>query len=143
MGRAFGLANIILACIGLAGCGGRVTGPAKVEVEGKVTHGGKGVPLLIVTFNGATSADKHDTHTEADGTFKLACPPGSYKVSLTAVPLGEGQGPSGGAGDGTLAKAQDAKGLKQVPRNYQSPNTTPLQVDVPHGGRKDVDLPIE
>jgi hypothetical protein len=124
------------------GCGAKPIEPEKVTVEGTVTHGGKGVAWVLVTFNGATPDMKFETSTEKDGTFQLACPPGTYKVSFTAVPLGQGQAPGGGAGGGTLVNLPDAKSLKEIPRRYQSPSTSPHTVEVPKEGKKDLTLPI-
>ena len=143
MRRALAGTAVVLVCIWSSGCGAKPTGPAKVAVEGKVTHGGKGVAWLLVTFNGATPDVKYETNTEKDGTFTLPCPPGTYKVTFTPVPLGQGQGPSGGAGDGTLVDLPDAKALKEIPERYRSPRTTPLSVDVPQEGKKDLSLPID
>jgi hypothetical protein len=143
MHRALAGIAFVLVCVCSSGCGAKPTGPAKVAVEGKVTHGGKGVAWLLVTFNGATPEVKYETNTEKDGTFKLSCPPGTYKVSFTPVPLGQGQGPGGGAGGGTLVDLPDAKGLKEVPERYRSPRTSRLTVEVPEEGKKDLVLAID
>jgi hypothetical protein len=134
---------VLLVTIWAPGCRGTPTSEReKVSVEGKVTHAGQGVAWVLVTFNGATPDVRFETHTEKDGTFRLSCSPGTYKVSFTAVPLGQGQGPSAGAGDGTLANSPDASNLKEIPRPYRSPSTSPLTVEVPAEGKSDLLLPI-
>jgi hypothetical protein len=144
MRRALALSALVLVGACTSGCGGRPTEPSKVTVEGKVTHGGKGVAWVLVTFNGATPDVKYETNTEKDGAFTIQCSPGAYKVTLTALPLGQGQAPGGGAGDGAMANLPDAKGLKEIPRAYLSPSTTPWnKVEVPEGGKRDLTLEIK
>jgi hypothetical protein len=144
MCRALAVTALVLVFACTSGCGGKPTEPAKVPVEGKVTHGGKGVAWVLVTFNGATADVKYETNTDKDGAFTLQCSPGAYKVTLTALPLGQGQAPGGGAGDGALANLPDAKGLKEIPKPYLSPVTTPWnKIDIPEAGKKDLTLEIK
>jgi hypothetical protein len=143
MRRALVLTALFLLGACTLGCGGKATEPVKVSIEGKITHGGKGVGWVLVTFNGATPDVRYETNTEKDGAFTLQCPPGTYKVTLTAVPLGQGQAPGGGAGDGALANLPDAKGLKEIPHSYRSPGTTPWKnVEIPETGKRDLTLEV-
>jgi hypothetical protein len=106
-----------------------------VDVEGKVVFDGVGIPWVHVTYYG----DRNETYqggTEQDGSFKLSCPPGNYKVVLRPLPVGVGQSPSGNAGDGTLVKSPQGKSLKEIPSSYGDPAKTPLKVNVPEGGKK-------
>jgi hypothetical protein len=135
--RAFPrLVVIFLLTFGpLFGCRTKPTEPAKVEVEGKLVFEGVGVPWVLVTYYGDNN-EKYDGGTEKDGSYKISCPPGSYKVVLRPLPVGVGQSPGGNAGDGTLVKSPDGKSLSAIPAHYGDPAKTPLKVNVPDGGKK-------
>ncbi len=143
MRRALVAAAVVLVGMWSSGCDAKSTGSGRVPVEGQVTHGGKGVAWVLVTFHGATPDVKYETNTDKDGKFRLPCLPGTYNVSFTPVPLGQGEGPGGGAGDGTLVNLPDAKGLKEIPERYRSPRTSGLTVEVPEEGRRGLAFAID
>ena len=119
-----------------AGCARK---PAQeVEVGGRVEDGeGKPVAKLVVRFHPQDEENKMGRLltclTEADGTFAGKCQPGRYKVTLNAVPAAGGSQP----GAGMLAPPDKGPG---VPSNYASPTTTPWEVTIPSGGKKDLVL---
>lgn len=134
---------VVLAACALCGCSGKPTeGTPTGTVEGKVVHQGRPVPFVMVTLNPQNPADpnRYDGATAQDGSFRVQCPKGSYKVTLNPLPAGPGGDPGAG---GLVGGAPDAKGLKEIPLPYRGKASTPLTVDVPEGGRKGVTLEVK
>jgi hypothetical protein len=141
--RRLGGTIILAAACAWCGCSGRPAEPApRVTVEGKVIRDGRPVPLLLVTFHPQNPADPdhYDGGTAADGSFRVQCPRGSYKVTLNALPSGAGGDPGAG---GLAGGAVDTKGPKDVPSPYRSKARTRLAVDVPDSGLSGVILEVK
>ena len=138
----------MLGLIGLAllvGCNSAsVSGT--VPVGGKVTYKGAPVEGAIVTFvpegNGRTAT----ATTAAGGVFSLmtvdasGAMPGKYKVTVDKVVYGAGGSSSmEAASSGNAAEGQAKRAL---PAKYAEAASTPLALEVPSGGRKDIDLAL-
>jgi hypothetical protein len=132
--------RIALALVLMIGCSSKPTqAPPKEVVEGTVVSGGQPVPFVMVMFHPQNPGDenRYEGATEKDGVFRVQCPAGRYKVTVSALHAGVG-------GVGGLAGGQvDAKGLKEIPRRYQDKSGTPLSEEVPAGGKKGVTLKID
>jgi hypothetical protein len=131
-------AILLLAGLGLfLGCSGKATQapPPRETVSGKVLAGSRPVAFVLVVFHPRDTADPnhYEAGTGKDGEFTLECPRGSYKVTITALPVGAG----GDASGGNLSGA-DAGGLKQIPQQFRTKTETPFAADVSEGGRKDL-----
>jgi len=131
---------VLTAACALCGCSGKPT-PAlpKDTVEGKVQAQGRPVPFVLVTLYPQDQGDakRYDGAADKDGSFSVQCPAGSYKVTITPLPVGVGGNP----GAGPLAGA-DAKGPKEIPAACRKRSDTPLKVDVPEGGKKGITLSL-
>jgi hypothetical protein len=138
MKRGMSLLAVAAACAAW-GCSARPTEATKETVEGQVTTQGRPVALVLVTFYPQDPADpkRYDGPAAKDGKFSVSCPKGKYKVTLNPLPVGSG----GDAGAGGLAGA-DRNALSEVPASYRARGSTPLTVDVPDGGKKDVALEV-
>ena len=137
----FGLFGLAL----LVGCNSAsVSGT--VPVSGKVTYEGASVEGAIVTFvpegNGRTAT----ATTRAGGAFSLTtvdasgAMPGKYKVTVDKVEYGPGGSPS----MEEAAKGNPAEGQAKrvLPAKYANAASTPLALEVPTGGKKDIDLTL-
>lgn len=123
--------RVLLAVVAVAvlGCGdGMPKGPALVPGGGKVTYRNKPVTGGNIAFTpvNVAGAETAQGYLDEKGTFILACPnfgpgiaPGQYKVTITFY---------GGSGP--------------VPPKYNLPQSTPLLVDIPAGGKTDLDLKL-
>jgi hypothetical protein len=132
--------RIALLLVLLVGCSSKPTqAPPKESVEGTVFSRGEPVPYVMVMFHPQTPGDenRYEGATEKDGVFRVQCPAGRYKVTVS--PLQAAVGGVGGVGGGPV----EAKGLKEIPRRYQDKNGTPLNEEVPAGGKKGVTLKID
>jgi hypothetical protein len=69
---------------------------------------------------------------QADGTFSLDCPPGSYKVTVT---------PPKGLGRGALPPT--SKSGAAIPEAYRDAVKTSLRAEVPAGGTDDLVLELK
>jgi hypothetical protein len=140
MRRAPTILALTAACA-LCACSAKPT-PAlpKETVEGQVQAQGRPVPFVLVAFypQDPGDANRYDGAADKDGSFSVQCPPGSYKVTITPLPVGVGGNPGAGA----LAGAH-AKGLKEIPAPCRNRTDTPLKVDVPEGGKKGVTLRLQ
>jgi hypothetical protein len=136
----------VLLAVSLAGCGGGA--PFKiVPVSGKVTYSdGSLIPAdrIVVTFvpqgvqasgKDAAAAARGEVNV-ADGTFAGLTTQkhldgaivGKHKVLVQALKTGVA-----GVGEPTAA----------VPAKYAKAATTPLEVEVPPGGKKNIELLID
>jgi hypothetical protein len=129
----------LTAAWALCGCSGRPAAPPAETVEGQVLAQGRPVGFVLVTFHPQDEADgdRYDAATEKDGSFRMQCPKGNYKVTINPLPVGAGGNP----GAGGLAGA-DAKGPKEIPPAYRNRADTRLAVEVPEGGMKGVVLSL-
>jgi hypothetical protein len=139
MSRVPAIVAVGLACA-LSGCSGPATqAPPKVTVEGQVQAKRRPVPFVLVRFypKDATDANSYDGSTDQAGAFSVQCPAGSYKVTIIPLPVGHGGSPGAGALAGP-----DSKEAEPIPGACRSREATPLTVEVPTGGKKDVTLTL-
>jgi hypothetical protein len=137
----FGLIGLAL----LVGCNsGSVSGT--VPVSGKVTYKGAPVEGAIVTFVPEGTGRTATATTTAGGVFSLTTVdssgalPGKYKVMVDKVEYGAGGSPSmEEAAKGNPAEGQSKRVL---PAKYAAAASTPLTIEVPSGGKKDIDLSL-
>jgi hypothetical protein len=129
-----------LALALLAGCSARPTQAPMETVEGRVVTQGRAVSFVLVTFNpdDGANADRYDGPTDKDGSFRLRCPKGRYRVTLSPLPVGA----SGDPGAGALVPGGSGGG-KEVPARYRDKGLTPLNEDVPEGGKKGLTLDVK
>ena len=127
---------LAVAVAAVAGC--RKAPPTEVPIKGEVKGpGGQALAGVIVRFHG--QADKAGAQrtvscpTGPGGAFEGRCPPGTYKVTLLAVPRGGGP-------DTPEMKAPGAPA--GVPAAYASVRETPWEVEVPEGGKDDIRLEV-
>jgi hypothetical protein len=136
------LAAVAATLLALAGCGHHEEAPAPVPVEGKLTTpAGKPVAHVILTFfprDEANRGQRFQATADKDGRFSTRCLPGRYKVALTPVPTQHGQADPTGGG---VAPPPGA-GSPAVPANYRSEPQTPLEADIPAGGKQDLVLVV-
>lgn len=142
------LRRSMLGLIGLAllvGCNSKsVTGT--VPVAGKVTYKGAPVEGAIITFVPEGSGRPATATTVAGGVFSLTtvdasgAMPGKYKVIVDKVDYGAGA---------TLSMEAAASGIgaegnatRALPAKYAEAASTPLAIEVPSGGKKDIDLAL-
>jgi Carboxypeptidase regulatory-like domain len=138
----------LLGLLGLAllmGCNsGSVSGT--VPASGKVTYKGAPVEGAIVTFVPESEGRTATATTSAGGVFSLTtvdasgAMPGKYKVTVDKVEYGPGSNLSMEA----AAKGNSAEGQAKrvLPAKYAAAASTPLAIEVPSGGKKDIDLPL-
>jgi hypothetical protein len=136
-GRAVRGLFTVCVLVALAGCQNKPEPPPRVPVKGKVvTAGNQPVPWILVVFHPRDSADAtlYRGGTEQDGSFKLTCPAGSYRVTL--APL------QGGVTDsGPGVKTAPGKSTA-IPARYRSLDWTTLTAEVPAEGKSDVVLEV-
>lgn len=117
-----------------------------VPVSGKVTYKGAPVEGAIVTFVPEGEGRTATATTRAGGVFSLTtvdaagAMPGKYKVTVDKVEYGPGSTLSMEA----AAKGNPAEGQAKrvLPAKYAKAASTPLAIEVPSGGKKDIDLPL-
>ena len=111
--------------------------PAEVPVKGRI-KGANGQPVVGAVVRFHAVGDKGAGRplscvTGPGGAFEGQAQPGTYKVTLLAVPKGNAADPgpkAGGAPPG-------------VPARYASPADTPWKVEVPAEGKDDIALNVE
>jgi hypothetical protein len=121
----------------LSGCGKETEDLAKVEVRGRVVFPQDTRSNLIVTFTSQTGRQQrmYQAACSKDRQFKLECPPGSYKVTLTYMPAAPG-------GTGPAATEKPAK-VGTIPARYQNAQDSPWEITVTAAGRKDLVLKLD
>lgn len=117
-----------------------------VPVGGKVIYKGSPVEGAIVTFvpegNGRTAT----ATTEAGGVFSLTTVdaagalPGKYKVTVDKVEYAAGG--SSSMEDASTGNAAEGKVKRALPAKYATASSTPFVIEVPSGGKKDLDLAL-
>ena len=135
---AFLLGGCLLAV--LVGCGGHA------PVEGRVTLDGQAVEGAAVYFRPGAVGEDAGGITDADGRFRLNGPkaegvlPGLYWVTVSKKQYPPGMKvPSAKE----MSFALSAKMIEVLPKRYTLPDKTPLRVEVPRGGKKDVLVELE
>jgi hypothetical protein len=133
-----GAVCLLISVLATSGCGSG--GKSGADVTGSVALGGQAQDGVRVTF--IPMAAKGDVPpqggaTQADGKFKFKIVPGKYKVTLTKWVDKDGKVP-GESEDPTkdFTQMMESGLLKQVfPGQYADPSSTPIEVDVPAGGK--------
>ena len=141
------LALLVFALPALGGCG-------KLRpVEGVVTLDGAPLPAATIIFHAVKSPENQagglreaSAMTDKDGKFRLetrskkGALEGSYKITVSRRVLPPGVKPPENVLE---AMAVETKKVETVPAPYLSIDTTTLLVEVPKGGRKDVEIQLE
>ena len=138
----------MLGLIGLAllvGCNSAsVSGT--VPVGGKVTYKGAPVEGAIITFVPEGKGRTATATTDAGGVFSLTtvdasgAMPGKYKVTVDKVVYGAGGSSSMEAA--SRGNAAEGQAKRALPAKYAEAASTPLALEVPSGGKKDIDLAL-
>ncbi len=130
---ASGILVFASLCLLLVGCRDKPLG--LVPVQGKV-FGYKNQPVegAVVSFwpEDSKSTRIATARCQKDGSFKLECPKGSYKVTVT---------PSKGLGKAAVPIPQQEDSA--VPSSYRETGKTRLRVDVPDGGTDKLVLKLD
>jgi hypothetical protein len=138
---------VVLCCPGLSGCGSKVVDP--VTVQGKCEHEKEAVAGVLIRFWPETdSGSSVEAFSAQDGSFRLECVPGVYKVSLLNAPA-RGKDPSlakdGPAAVKTTPKEEtepSSEPSMEIPERYRSPITTPLKFEIPETGKDNLVIKI-
>jgi hypothetical protein len=140
-----GSIGCLLACTALMilGCG--PGGPATVPVTGKVTKGGAGVAMVVVTLvDPANPNNSSSGESDATGAFTLSygtqgkkgAVPGKYKVILTGggTAMTPGTADNKPSGYGTTGKVNAAPVLDTpYDKKWGNLETSPMEVEVKSG----------
>ena len=117
-----------------------------VPASGKVTYKGAPVEGAIVTFVPEGKGRTATATTAAGGAFSLTtvdasgAMPGKYKVTVDKVEYGSGGSSSMEAA--ASGNAAEGKAKRVLPAKYAEATATPLDMEVPSGGKKDIDLAL-
>lgn len=132
------LLGLLVAPLAGMGCTKALPKPVPVEVQGTLTtESGKPLDALLLRFH--PQEEKNATGsvltcvTEEKGTFVGQCLPGKYKVTVLAIPVQYGGSPASVTTTATVGKSTvTLQGL------YNSPADTPLEIDIPAEGKRNV-----
>ncbi|HLW67998.1 MAG TPA: hypothetical protein VKS79_21955 [Gemmataceae bacterium] len=118
--------------------------PQPVAVSGKVVRDGKGlVGMRVVFWPRDSNLRRIEAGTGAGGEFSLECPPGAYVVT---VGPGSVHGPplpnSGMPTTPESNRPNRTEKSTSVPDKYQDRQSSPLNVEVPAEGKKDLLLDL-
>jgi hypothetical protein len=137
---------LLLCAVAGAGCGG---GEKVVSVSGKVTHNGKPVPGLVVSFvpQNATETGVSTGKTNEDGEYKLTVAKtgrsgavvGTHKVWVS-VPRKPREKDKDQKNAPREAAPQVSAEVAEVLRKYGRLETTPMTVEVTGGEPVDLKL---
>jgi len=118
--------------------------PGTVPVGGKVTYKGTPIEGAIVTFVPEGSGRPATATTGAGGVFSLTtvdasgAMPGKYKVTVDKVEYGTAGSSSMEAA--STGNAAEGRAKRALPKKYAEAASTPLAMEVPAGGKKDIDF---
>jgi hypothetical protein len=145
--------NILLALLAgslaftTVGCGGS-SGPPGPEIlpvvpaGGKVLHQGKPLANASVSFQHVEGKVAASGKTDAEGNFKLStygtddgAPAGNYKVTVAVSAIQEIE-------PGVLAPEPEGGFKSPIPAKYGNPDTSGLTVEVPAGGKSDIEISL-
>jgi hypothetical protein len=128
-----GTASVLVA----GGCGGEAS--KGVTVTGSVSKAGKAQDGVSVGFvaSDPKQGQSAGARTDADGKFQLQVKPGAYKVTLTRLVDKKGNAPKESDNPAEDFTQLEASGYLRnaFPATYADPNTSPLTVDIPAGGK--------
>jgi hypothetical protein len=118
--------------------------PTPVPVSGKVVRDGKALAgMRVVFWPRESNLRRVEAVTGAGGEFSLECPPGAYVVTVGPA---AGNGPaipdSGMPPTPESNRPNRTEKSTSIPDRYQARQTSPLNVEVPAEGKKDVLLDI-
>jgi hypothetical protein len=109
-------------------------------VRGKVTYRNKEAAQVEVGFWPKNKyAQMAQAITDAKGTFAVNVSPGTYKVTVMTLAVGSSNPIVGGGISGTAP----AKGSTAVPTKYRDQQSTDIQIEVPEGGLKELNLVLK
>lgn len=142
------LSRSLLGLIGLCllvGCNSAsISGT--VPASGKVTYKGNPIEGAIVTFVPEGTGRTATATTAVGGLFSLTtvdaagAMPGKYKVTVDKVDYGTSGSSSMEAA--STGNAAEGKAKRSLPAKYAAVGSTPLVIEVPSGGKKDIDLAL-
>lgn len=114
-------------CI-LSGCGGSAETVPSGTASGTVKLDGKPLSQARINFVSSTTGTGVYTDLQSDGSYELpnAIPEGDYRVFFTSAGLGDA--PPSESGN---PEQKDA--LKEIPKKYQSEQSTDLQALIKEG----------
>ncbi|QDV48730.1 hypothetical protein Enr17x_07430 [Gimesia fumaroli] len=123
----FCVVSALSVCI-LSGCGSRVETIPSGTASGTVKLDGKPLTQGRINFVSSTTGTGVYTDLQSDGSYELpnAIPEGDYRVYFTSSGLGDA--PPSESGNPEMNDA-----LKDVPKKYQSEQSTDLQALIKEG----------
>ena len=135
--------GLVVAPLAVMGCTKALPQPMPVEVQGTLTtESGKPLEALLLRFHPQEEKNERGSIlacvTDEKGTFAGECLPGKYKVTVLAIPVQHGGSPASATTTATAGKSKVA-----IPANYKSPANTPLEIDIPVEGKRNVVLKVK
>jgi len=115
-----------------------------VSVEGTVQVKGKPGSNVLLTFwpQESKMGTRVTAYCDAKGQFRLECPAGLYKVTVLGK-LPEISSPGLDREPASTTPKDPAKATVYVPDKYGNTSLTPLTVEVPEGGKKDLVVTVD
>jgi hypothetical protein len=123
----------------VSGCG------STAPVEGSVTLDGQPLGNATVVFRPTGGGPEAGGLTDADGKFNLTgaqaqgVVPGEYTVTVSKKEYPPGMKPPGPK---EMSFKLSAKMIEVVHKNYTMPDKTPVRIQVPRGGVKGLQIPL-
>ncbi len=120
--------------------------PGTVPVGGKVSYKGTAIEGAIITFIPEGNGRPATATTLAGGVYSLTtldapgAMPGKYKVTIDKVEYGTGGTSSMEAA--STGNPAEGKVKRALPKKYAEAASTPLAIEVPADGKKDIDFVI-
>ncbi len=117
--------------------------PEPVDIEGVVQFTDRrSVPEMVINLHPEQTANQKNRPSglvQKGGSFKVKCLPGSYRVTFSPIPS-----QAGVAQTPVAVPGQPASAGKLFPgdADYLSVSQTPLFIEVPVGGKTDIELTI-
>lgn len=127
----------------LVGCNSAST-PGIVPVGGKVSYKGTPIEGAIITFLPDGTGRPATATSSAGGVFSLTtvdasgAMPGKYKVTVDKVEYAAAGASSMEAA--STGNAAEGRAKRALPKKYAEAASTPLTIEVPANGKKDIDF---